>query len=61
MPMNDQNDSELERGASVYDPNEPTVPDKLGVYDRPERSGLSPVLLILLVLLALERVMNFSK
>ncbi len=51
--MNNPNDNELKKGASVNDPNKPVTPGKLGVYDRPEPRRLSPVLLIALVILAL--------
>lgn len=51
--MNDLNDNELDKGASAHDPNKPVTPGKLGVYDRPERQGLSPLVLLVLVILAL--------
>lgn len=54
--MNTLNDNEnddvdvLEKSSS---PDELAAPEKLGVYERPERRGLSPTLLIILLILAL--------
>lgn len=50
--MNDPNDNKLDQGTTVNDPNRPPTPGKLGVYDRPERQGLSPVVLLVLVIIA---------
>lgn len=48
--MNTQDDHELDNEPGAIRPG---APQKLGVYDRPERRGISPALLILLVILAL--------
>lgn len=53
----DRNLDDLEVEADPVRPVAPdttkNVPDGIGVYDRPERRGLSPVLLIGLLILAL--------
>jgi hypothetical protein len=48
--MNNLNDNELDNQMPT---EKPVTSGKLGVYDRPQRSGLSPMLLIILVILAL--------
>ena len=46
---------EVETTGSAKDPigAPPSAPSKVGVYDKPERQGMSPVGLILIVLLIL--------
>jgi hypothetical protein len=51
--MNTTDDRNPDESRSTMDQGQPTKPDKLGVYDRPERQRLSPVMLIILLILAL--------
>ncbi len=48
--MNHLDDNELEN-ESLADKS--AIPGKVGVYDRPQRRGLSPMLLIVVLILAL--------
>lgn len=47
--MNDQ-DNEFD---NVSPADKPATPSKVGVYDRPERRGLSPMMMIIVLILAL--------
>jgi hypothetical protein len=50
--MNTQTDHDLDSDVTTAEPNA-VENGKLGVYDRPARRGMSPVMMIILVVLAL--------